>query len=181
MKGKTHTIKYRYTCENCGKITDWYSSTIEEVTETYGAAELVSNIADKNRFEKQLNKFKEKSENGVYDFHFQAGAACPSCGKRQSWLPVGTTFMPPYARIALYMCGWIFIGIALIIIAKVLEDTAAIFEWLTYDGWALCIFVPPLIGLALAIRRNRINARKNEDLQSSAKVHNKPEIDWNGV
>ena len=181
MKGQTHTIKYRYCCENCGKMTNWYNADIEEVTGTTVVEDMASSLVNKDRFKKQLQKFKEKIEGGAYDYHFQAGAGCPLCNKRQSWFPVGVTFMPPYARIALYMGGWIFVGIALIIVAKILEDTAAIFEWLTYDGFALLILIPPFIGLALAIRRNKINARKNEELKSYAAVHNKPEIDWNGI
>lgn len=181
MKGKTHTIKYRYTCEKCGKTTDWYSVNIEEETEVYGAAEVVSSIVDKNRFSRQLQKFKEKVEGGVYDYHFYGGTACPFCRNRQSWMPAVVSFMSPAARIVLYMCGWVFIGIALHIATRIWANKMDILEWLAYDGWLLCILGAPLIGLALAIRRNKINSRKNKEHESTVTVRNKPEIDWNGA
>jgi hypothetical protein len=55
------------------------------------------------------------------------------------------------------------------------------FEWIPYDAWAAFIFIPPFIGLILAILRNRKNAKANEEQSKSATVRNVPEIDWNGV
>ena len=181
MKGAVHKIKYRYTCEGCGKQTDWFTSEIEEVTETTGAGELLSSVVNKDRFKKQLEKFKEKTEGGVYDYHFQGGASCPFCGKRQSWMPAVVTLMSPAIRIVAYMGGWLFIGVVLLIIAIVLQDAAEIFEWIAYDGWALLILIPVLIGMLFALRRNKIIAGKNQAHQDAVTVRNKPEIEWNGI
>lgn len=181
MKGQTHTIKYRYVCEQCGKQTDWISSNIEEETETSGALELVSSIVDKDRFKKQLEKFKEKIESGKYDYHFQDGSACPFCGKHQSWLPVAGTVFSPAARIALYMCGWLFIGLIFVIGVPILQRETNLLEWLPYESWIVFLFVPPLIGLFLAVRRNHRDADKNQAQQAATTIRNKPEIDWNGI
>jgi hypothetical protein len=180
MKGATHIIKYRYVCEQCGKQTDWFSADIEEETSAYADVEIVSSILDKNKFKKQLQAFKEKVEGGIYTYHFQGGAFCPFCKARQSWMPVAdvTTFSPA-ARIALYMCGWLFIGIALTIGVRFMEGD--LFEWLAYDGWAILLFVPPFIGRGLAIRRNKKNTKANQEQQAAVTKRNKPEIDWNGV
>jgi hypothetical protein len=109
-----------------------------------------------------------------------AGISCPFCKTQQSWMPVAdvTTFSPA-VRIVLYISGWFFIGLALSIVTRFLEGD--LFEWLAYDGWAILLFVPPLIGLLLAVRRNAKNAKANQEQQAAAAVRNKPEIDWNGV
>ena len=181
MKGAKHELKYRYVCEKCDKMTDWFPATIEEVTEAYADVEILSNIVDKNRFKKQLQKFKEKVEGGEYDYHFQGGAACPFCGKRQSWLPAVVTVMSPAARIAFYMCGWLFIGLIFVIGVPILQREMDILEWLPYESWIVFLFVPPIVGLLLAVRRNRINARKDSEHQAGVTKRNKPEIDWNGI
>ena len=181
MKGKKHEFKYRYICEKCDKMTDWFTATIEEETETYADVELLSSIVNKNRFNKQLQKFKEKVENGEYGYHFQGGAACPFCSKRQSWLPAVITFMSPAARIVLYMCGWLFIGLIFVIGVPILQSEMDLLEWLPYESWIFFLCVPLIVGLLLAVRRNKINARKDSKHQTEATTRNKPEIDWNGI
>jgi endogenous inhibitor of DNA gyrase (YacG/DUF329 family) len=179
-----HTIKYRYVCEQCGKQTDWFPLDIEG-EKHYGTViqKAVQDLAEnaKARLDKEIRGFKDRAANGNYAY-FTAGAACPFCGKPQSWLPAAdvTTFSPA-KRIALYMCGWLFIGVALTIAARPLADAIPLFEWLAWDGWAILLFVPPFIGMALAIRRNRKNAEINRKQLQSATVKNTPVIDWNGV
>jgi glutaredoxin len=179
-----HTIKYRYVCEQCGKQTDWFALDIEgEKHHEIGLEKAVMDLAENAhaRLDKEIRAYKERTSNGNYTY-FMGGASCPFCGKRQSWLPAAdvTTFSPA-ARIVLYMTGWFFIGLALYITVTILRQETDLFEWIPYDAWAAFIFLPPLIGLVLAILRNRKNTKANEEQSKSAAVRNVPEIDWNGV
>jgi endogenous inhibitor of DNA gyrase (YacG/DUF329 family) len=179
-----HAIKYRYVCEQCGKQTDWFTMDIEgEKHHGTLVQQAVQNIAEnaQTRLDKEIRAYKERTSNGNYTY-FMGGASCPFCGKRQSWLPAAdvTTFSPA-ARIVLYMSGWFFIGLALYVTVTILQREKDLFEWIPYDAWGVFVFLLPLIGLVLAILRNRKNAKANEGQSKSTTVRNVPEIDWNGV
>jgi len=181
MEGAKHSFKYRYTCEKCGKQTDWIKTEFQEETATNNLAEVVNSIADKNKFQKQLTAFKENVENGNYGFHFTVGASCPSCGARQSWLPAANqSTMKPAARIAIYMSLYIFLGLIFMFIIVLCKANYMLENFDDNLMLVIAFVIFPVIGLILSIRRNMINAKADKKLMESVTVRNKPEIDWNG-
>jgi hypothetical protein len=182
MKGATHTIKYRYVCEYCGKQTDWISTEIQEDTESSGAAELLSAVVNKDRFKNQLQAFKEKVEGGKYDYNFMGGKACPSCGKRQSWLPATSqAILSPGKRLVIYPILYMVLGLIVLMIYGICRANYLLEN---IDGnivLVIAFILLPAIGLFLAIRRNMINAKLDKALYADNTVRNKPEIDWNGI
>ena len=112
----TYSVNYRYTCESCGKTTDWmeYSITQDAGSLKSVVAELkvdlqksgtnvyrwIDNLSrdnsgelsaevylnDNQRIQNVHDRFHEKAEAGDYKL-LTGGNACPFCGQRQSWLP----------------------------------------------------------------------------------------------
>jgi hypothetical protein len=179
MEGQKHEFKYRYVCEKCGKQTDWIKTEFQEETETSGLGEIIATIADKDKFKKQLQAFREKVEGGQYDFHFIGGSSCPFCGTRQSWLPVtAQSIFSPGKRIAAYMSLYVFLGLIVLIIYLVCKANHLLEDFDDNIALAVAFILLPVIGLVLAIRRNSINAKLVKQQVADITVRNKPEIDW---
>jgi len=180
MKGAKHEFKYRYVCEKCGKQTNWIEAEFQEETSANNLEEVIHSIVDKNKFKKQLQKFKEKVDGGGYDYHFQGGAMCPFCGVRQSWLPITSqSIYSPWKRIVIYPCLNIFYGLIILIIYFVCRANYMLENIDDNTVLIIAFGVLPATGLLLAIRRNIINAKLDKKQESEITVKNKPEIDWN--
>ena len=181
MEGSKHEFKYRYTCEKCGKQTEWIKTEFHEETAANNVVEIIETIADKDKFKKQLQKFKVEVENGKYGYHFGGGSSCPYCGVRQSWLPVTrqSTMRSPMARVVTYMGINLFLGLIFLIIIMVCKANKMLRDFDDNLILLIAFVLFPAIGIFFAIRRNKINAKIDKQLIESTTVQNKPEIDWN--
>ncbi len=190
MAKAIHVIRYRYVCEHCGQQTDWFDKRVEAETNVLGTVieeglpgslgRRAGGAIASDELRAALRGYKDRVAEGNYTF-FDAGASCPNCGRRQSWLPVhDVTSISPGGRVALYGLGLFAVGLVIFAIALVLtmESSSKLAQTLgmVIGGGSLIFF--PILGIAKAVKRNRRDALGNRVQQQAVTVKNAPEIDW---
>jgi hypothetical protein len=186
-----HTIRYRYTCEQCGHQTEWFEKTLEGETNLLGTAieevlpgtlgESAGRALASDELAATIRGYKERVALGNYTF-FDHGKSCPQCGRHQSWLPIhDVSSIPPGGRVALYGLGFFAAGLIVFLIAFLITIDSAE-QWAQDLGMAIglgALIVLPAVGIIKAIRRNKRDAAENKAQQSATTTKNAPEIDWN--
>jgi hypothetical protein len=186
-----HTIRYRYTCEQCGHQTEWFEKTLEGETNLLGTAieealpgtlgGSAGRALASDALAATIRGYKERAALGNYTF-FDHGKSCPLCGTHQSWLPVhDVSSIPPGGRVALYGLGFFAAGLIVLLIAFLITFESYE-QWVQNLGMVIglgALIALPTVGIIKAIRRNKRDAAANKAQQATATVKNVPEIDWN--
>jgi len=194
-------LRYRYRCERCGFVTDWFESGVEY---TYSdirhlskenwvlPQEQLEKIEDNahKMFDSLLRKIQQalrargcevvlRDDPFVADEYnrvFQEGAACPRCGARQTWYPA-VSETPAGAPAALrwaFLLGGVGLGLAALF-TFLFPD--ALPRQLVFAGYALpAVLAGAVIGTGGALQKSQAVV----DYYNSATEHNKPEVDWGG-
>ena len=180
-------IRYRFTCEQCGKTTEWYPIRISRKGSAKGsgaaasaaAAQLAEN-AVRVRFaeikrDTDAGKYWEQLPNGDLTDKLFSQVTCPACHAIQSWgvRSARNGFGPVFAVTALVTLLYI----ALIVLFHRVQDAlfGAIGIW-TY-------LIIPIVFVAGCIADGGVVRRKVKKQLASQNsgVRRLPEIDWNGM
>ena len=149
-----HKYRYRYTCEHCGKDSEWLETTM--------SAEYENDIKNK-----LIPEYKQDADRGDYS-ELDLKGQCKNCKRMQSWyLGRSKIIMKRSPVVGLYLAGSIggFSAFAVGFYFGLL-GAAILFTALTVLGMVISFF----IGLATYIRTK----------SDIAKTGNRfaPEIDW---
>lgn len=179
MPSLTHEIRYRYTCENCGKQTKWFN---KEFSSNYNDFTAVTEVASKllayDNLRAILNGFQTQTLIKRNYTGLDGGKSCPFCGKHQSWLPLhDVTTISPVARVLFYSFGYMLLVLIAFLIFAFAVDTDVFDNYAWIWSFAFGGFI--LFGAILAVRRNKKNAAGNKAQQETVTTRNVPEIDWN--
>ena len=174
---------YKYTCEQCGAETEWIKKEMrmdaapdrragsvlspglrKETGDGYSSEQ-----ADRIRAGMR-NVLKSNVENGDYSA-FDAGARCPGCGARQSWLNpelTSTVVLSIIATMAACVIAGTFVGFIISMPGL---------------AWALpaAIALGAAAGILLSIFKTVLPYTRDKNASKEAvnnKAKNLPEIDW---
>jgi hypothetical protein len=203
----THSIRYRYVCEQCGCITQWIPAEITQGSKT--VKKIKTFHADKNMLsaDKSFKNLEEKTEKQIqtvldalkktlssetcdiiipdepfiteiYNETFSAGLACPHCGKRQSWYPASTEPLKPTRSAKYHAIGYT--------ILSIIFGLGLYNLFFTGDmHWSIALTMTPVVmaavGALYGYFRTKRQIKAKIQYYNNISVKHKPEVDWEDI
>ena len=186
----TGTVRYRFTCEQCGETTPWYSFTVTRTGTASGTgddAASAAHSAAQKALQFRLSEIKRDAEKGRYPecSVVQGGNGedlfkhyrCPNCQAVQSWGV--SSAKSSFGKIGVFT---LLLFSAYVLVYAVLAcfiKSAATAVWNALGVWSLLI---PVIVLVVGLIADSVAVRvklKKELSGRGVKEKRRPEIIWN--
>ena len=188
----TGTIRYRFTCEQCGETTPWYTISVTRKGGANGTGEAASEAAYNvalNSVHSRFGEIRKDTEEGRYPAYrvVQGGDdedlfrryECPQCNAVQSWGVRAAE--QKIGKLGLYTLLFISAYVIFFALSANFFPSVANAVWDKVGAWMLwivpIILIAGLVADSIIVKRE---LRKNLEGQSND-IKNLPEIDWNVV
>jgi len=198
-------VKYRYICEKCDMITEWFTSVLyaDEIYELkskrlIAKLEYDPEIIKETKQEAIMNLrnltgvFKRILKNINVDHRFAGkhtlavvfnkifceGNACPHCGYRQSWYPMDTTHGSLFKYIKIYVLSFMVFGNVLGLLFVVAYTRVHSMPSMYILGFQIVLL--SLGWLFGFVRGNYLIAKRKSTRKLQAK-RNEPEVVWGEI
>jgi hypothetical protein len=193
------TLRYRYVCESCTEITEWYIAHMHHQslrTQRIGRFDAGSKLLEFSKHikeeqfavKKRLNTAIERFNTAIvkrttevifpgdpfltdaYNSIFRHGEACPYCGERQTWYPAVAEVTTVFKRVRNNAISFTIIGT---IVTLIVKNNFSYF-------WTIPIGAM-LLGSGIGWLLANKTIRKKQKFIESHSTHNNPEIEWNYI
>lgn len=186
------TIRYRYTCEQCGETTPWYTITIKKKGAANGTGEGANKLAYEQAEKAVRARFEElrkDTEEGRYprfrmvdsgdDEDLFSKYECPQCSAIQSWGV--NSAKQGFGKVGIYTLIAISAYVLFFALSANFFPSVANAVWEKVGAWML--WIVPIVLVAGLVTDSVIENRKlKKRLEAqSGDRKNLPEIDWNVV